>query len=90
MTAARAIPPDALLHAVSPADWFLTAALRHPSFAFLRSDPETTLSLASEQEWTVRVLDPSELTDDQAVTVTENATADKQLINTLKERLCYC
>ncbi len=89
LTSARVISPESILHASGPADWFLTAALRHPSFAFLRSAPDTTVSLAAHKLWRVEVLDPSSLDEETAVAAAETAAPDETLTAELKERLRY-
>ena len=86
---ARALLPESILHAVSPADWFLSAALRHPSFAFLRQSPDTTVSLASKRDWRVEVFDPSSLNEETVVEVVETAEPDAALTAELKARLGY-
>ena len=88
LTPARALLPESILHAVSPADWFLSAALRHSSFTFLRQSPDT-VSLASERDWRVDVIDPSSLDEETVVEVTDKAEPDAALTAELKERLAY-
>lgn len=87
---ARTLSADSVLHAASPADWFLTAALRHPSFAHLRKQPQSTVSLAADTSWVVTVCDPS-ANEDEAVSKepTTAATADDKLVSMLRERLAY-
>ena len=89
LTSARVISPESILHAVGPADWFLSAALRHPSFAFLRHSPDTTVSMAAKHAWRVEVLDPSSLDEETVVEVEEIAEPDEELTALLKERLAY-
>ena len=89
LTGARALSVDSILHAASPSDWFLSAALRHPSFAHLRKDPSSTVSMAADTAWTVKIYDPSAL-DEESVTVEQAAAqADATLVQTLRERMAY-
>lgn len=89
LTSARVLSPESILHAAGPADWFLTAALRHPSFAFLRRSPDTTVSLASKRDWRVEVIDPSLLDEETVVVAAETAAPDETLSAELKKRLAY-
>ncbi len=90
LCAERTLPAESILHAASPADWFLSAALRHPSFAALRQSPDATLSLAAKRDWLVQVLDPSSL-DEETVTMerSTDVAADEELTALLKQRLAY-
>ncbi len=90
LPAGREILPYQLLHANSVGEWFLSAALRHPSFAAWRQDPQNTVSLAATLPWTVTVYDPSKL--DEAIvpeTVEKVVTADAALTAELRTRLAY-
>ncbi len=89
LTSARVISPESILHAAGPADWFLSAAFRHPSFGFLRRSPDTTVSLAAGKPWRVEVLDPSSLDEETVVAASETAAPDAALTAELKERLKY-
>ena len=91
LPAGREIPPDTLLHAVSPADWMLLAALRHPSFAPLRTAPEAIASMTAEEEFSVRVLSAADAAaPDAAVAETDAAQApDPALTDTLAARIAY-
>ncbi len=91
LCAERALPAESILHAASPAEWFLSAALRHPSFAALRRSPDTTLSLASERAWFVQVLNPAALEEETVAPIDQRAdiVADPELTELLKQRLAY-
>ncbi len=84
-----ALPSGVVMRADSTADWMLLAALRHPSFAALRQDPQHTISLAVDAEWRVSVLTPTVYTPDEQPLDTAAATADDALCATLRERAAY-
>ncbi len=84
----RALPPYMLLSAQAPAEWFLAAAIRHPSFAFLRTDPTATPSLAAETDFRVTLLTPEEETPPAPATE-EAPPPDEALCRQLAERLPY-
>ena len=85
----QVLSPESVLHAVSPADWFLSAALRHPSFGALRHTPDKTLSLEAKRDWRVAVLDPAAPDDETVVTASGAANPDDELVALLKDRLAY-
>ena len=86
----RTLLPDTLLTAASPAEWLLAAALRHPSFAGLRTDPAETHSLAAETEFKLTVVDSAALPADKAVEETPVAVAaDEALTRSLAARIGY-
>ena len=89
LTPAREIPPEALLSAAAPADWFLLAALRHPSFAALRQHPEHTATLAAAQPFRLVFIDPSADTEAVEAAAPPTPTADSAFVAALRERLAY-
>ncbi len=86
----RQVTPYSLLHASSVGDWLLSAALRHPSFMHLRQDPQATVTMAAKLPWTVTVVDPATL-DEEDVAADERvgATPDAALTAELRARAGY-
>ena len=89
LPATQVLSPESVLHAASPADWFLSAALRHPSFGALRYTPDKTLSLETKRDWRVEVLNPTALDDEAVITAEQTAVPDEALVALFKERLVY-
>ncbi len=89
LPASRTLLPYSILHAVGVADWFLSAALRHPSFAGMRQDPLVTVSLAAEQLWRVTVSPPPTEEPTAAPDAPQEAQADDAVCAALRERLAY-
>lgn len=86
----RALMPDTLLTAASPAEWMLAAALRHPAFAGLRADPAATRSLAAETDFRVTRWSPDPAGDPAAAAPESSvAKADEALTRQLAERMAY-
>ncbi len=90
LPASRLLLPDTLLSANGPADWFLAAALRHPSFAAFRQDSQTTVTMAAGQPWAVTVVNPAELGEEHITDAdTVQVAADDRLTAILRERAAY-
>ena len=82
--------PYSIVHAAGPGDWYLSAALRHSAFAFLRESPDRTPTLSDEKlNWSVEVLDPSALDEETVVAQEQRAQADEQLVQQFSERMAY-
>ncbi len=81
--------PYYLVHAQSPAEWFLTAALKHRSFveAGLRSGNVPTETTKAETDWVVTMYTPP--SEDEVLAADNEAMpmADAALVERLRERL---
>ena len=86
LASTRGISTESILHASSPADWFLSAAIRHPSFSGLCD----VSPMAADTKWAVRIYDPSS-SNEHTVAVEQDAVAvaDVALSRMLRERLEY-
>ena len=84
----RALLPDTLLTAASPAEWLLAAALRHPAFAGLRTDPATG-SLAADTDFRITWWKPDMEEAAAAAEAEPPAAADEALTRQLAERIGY-
>lgn len=84
----RVLLPDTLLTAASPAEWLLAAALRHPAFAGLRTDPATG-SLAADTDFRITWWKPDVEEDAATAEAEPTAVADEALTRQLAERIGY-
>ena len=78
--------PYGLIHATSPGDTLLMAALRHPAFGPLRQNPRLDMGLC-KAVWQVQVCD--DFTLPEIAAATERKTADNRLAAQLIHRLGY-
>lgn len=85
----RALLPDTLLTAASPAEWLLAAALRHPAFAGLRTDPAATGSLAADTDFRITWWKPDAAQRAAPAEAEPVAAADEALSRQLAERIGY-
>ncbi len=85
----KTLLPYHILHVQGPADWFLSAALRHPSFAKCRQGILPIASLEAEKPWTVTVCAPPSEAASPLEIAEEDSPADETLMAQLRARLAY-